>query len=293
MPAGRLMPCARPANFSLMASSTRCTASLMAAATRSSSMSLSSPVRLSSIDTLLTSCLPVIKTLTRPPPDSPLTSMAATSSCALAMSCCIFCACFMRLPIPPFIDPRLRSVLLDGPHRTGHDFGGEMLLESLHGGVRLDRRIRRPLALPAVMAGELRGCRGGMFGNFNVQPQRPAQMIAQRLTKTRLGITGANLRVAGFQHQPHLVVGNGLETAIAGKCGGHTFEVQCARQLWPFLIARLRQAPGFYGSGSGSVFCDGALGRRRRCLSHRAPCGMRAARLHRSWRVIRYRVLRG
>src|SRR5690606_2381088 len=113
---GSFMPGGRPAVslpiFSWVVSSALRTAALKAAATRSSSMSLSSPSRLGSMVTRLTSCLQVMTTFTRPAPDSPLTSMLASSSCAFFMLSCIAWACFMRPASCPLLNMVLPSVSL-------------------------------------------------------------------------------------------------------------------------------------------------------------------------------------
>ena len=75
--------------FSVEVSSALRTAALNAAATRSSSMSLSSASRLGSMVMRFTSCLQVMVTLTRPAPDSPMTSMLPNSSWAFFMLSCI------------------------------------------------------------------------------------------------------------------------------------------------------------------------------------------------------------
>ena len=105
MPPGRLgMPAVNLPILALVVSSTARAAALKAAATRSSSMSLSSAKRLGSICTRRTSCLQVIVTLTRPEPDSPLTSMVASSSWARFMFSCMAWACFMRPASCPLLN---------------------------------------------------------------------------------------------------------------------------------------------------------------------------------------------
>ncbi len=99
MPAGISLPI-----FSADSSSALRTAALKAAATRSSSMSLSSASRLGSMVTRLTSCLAVISTFTRPAPDSPSTSISASSSCAFFRLSCMAWACFIRPASCPLLN---------------------------------------------------------------------------------------------------------------------------------------------------------------------------------------------
>src|SRR3989344_534676 len=126
---GNFMPPGRPGMpwvslpiFSEEVSSALRTAALNAAATRSSSMSLSSASRLGSMVMRLTSCLHVITTFTRPAPDSPSTSMKASSSCAFLRLSCIAWACFMRPASCPLLNmvwfPLLSFWLIDSHEGT-------------------------------------------------------------------------------------------------------------------------------------------------------------------------------
>src|SRR5690554_6619941 len=98
-PGGIPIPDSMPDIASFWLASTRRTASLTAAASRSSRMSFSSDIREGSISTLRTSWRPFMVTLTRPAPDSPVTSALATSSWALCICSCICWAFFIRSPI--------------------------------------------------------------------------------------------------------------------------------------------------------------------------------------------------
>ena len=78
------------------------TASLNAAAIRSSAISGSASTD-GSMRTLRHSMRPLIVTLTMPPPDWPVTSSLASSSCARCMFSCIFCACCISWAMFPFM----------------------------------------------------------------------------------------------------------------------------------------------------------------------------------------------
>src|SRR5690606_34925635 len=95
MPGGRGRPAVTEDIFSWLVASALRRASLKAAATRSSSMSLSSSSSEGSMVTRRTSCRQLIETLTRPPPDSPSTTISASASWAFFMFSCICCACFI------------------------------------------------------------------------------------------------------------------------------------------------------------------------------------------------------
>src|SRR6188508_362975 len=112
--------------------------SLNAAAIRSSSISRSSEITCGSICTRFTSCLPFIVTFTMPPPDSPMTSMAAISSWAFFMLACSAIACFIMFPPPRIIV----SSLLRGPHRLGVQRRAKTRLQVLDCGVILERPSR-------------------------------------------------------------------------------------------------------------------------------------------------------
>src|SRR3954471_12326039 len=121
------------------AASTLFTASFTAAATRSSSISRSSDAAWGSICTRFTSCLPFIVTLTMPPPDSPITSIEAISSCAFLRLACICMACFIMFP-PPRIE--VSFLLFRGPHRLRVQRRAESRLHLAHRGIFLERALR-------------------------------------------------------------------------------------------------------------------------------------------------------
>src|SRR3954466_10910780 len=147
------MPAVSLPIFSLLTASARRTPSLNAAATRSSSMSLSSASRLGSISTRLTSCLQVMVTFTSPAPDSPCTSMVASSSCAFFRLSCIAWACFMRPASCPLLNMEcFLGCAGDGLPSHGfdaarHDFRAKVPLHLLHEGVVLDHLLGGPLPL--------------------------------------------------------------------------------------------------------------------------------------------------
>src|SRR3989344_247629 len=133
MPAGMklLMCCCEVASALLIAS-------FRASTMRSSSISLSSVIRLSSMLTRFTLLLQVMSTFTMPEPAAPSTSTLASSACAFFMFSCICWACFIRLPMPPFII--LLSCLLNGFNAGRDNLRAEILNQSLHKVIFLDRR---------------------------------------------------------------------------------------------------------------------------------------------------------
>ena len=105
MPPGRPgIPAVILPSFCADVSSATRSAALKAAATKSSSMSLSSASKLGSMVTRRTSCLQVMVTLTRPEPDSPLTSILPSSSWAFFMLSCMAWACFIRPASCPLLN---------------------------------------------------------------------------------------------------------------------------------------------------------------------------------------------
>src|SRR5215217_4934890 len=177
------MPGGRPAVslpiFSCEVSSALRTAALKAAATRSSSMSLSSPTRLGSMATRLTSCLQVMVTLTRPAPDSPVTSIVASSSCAFFRLSCIACACFIRPASCPFIiarSPRDSQRL----HGTGDDPRGLVLgQQRLDERIVLDHLLGLGLAASTHLGGAL-GRRVGGDAGLDLEPRLALQQLGDR-----------------------------------------------------------------------------------------------------------------
>src|SRR5690349_7453572 len=159
---GSFMPGGRPAVslpiFSALVSSALRTAALNAAATRSSSMSLSSASRLGSIVTRLTSCLQVIVTFTRPAPDSPVTSMSASSSCAFLMLSCMAWACFIRPASCPLLYMSCGSSVRFDAAR--HDFRAKGLHLRLHEGIVQDDLLGGALPLGGGMGGPASGAVG-------------------------------------------------------------------------------------------------------------------------------------
>src|SRR5436305_10260019 len=159
MPGGRPgMPAVILPSFSCEVSSALRTAALKAAATRSSSMSLSSASKLGSIATRFTSCLQVIVTFTRPAPDSPVTSMLASSSCAFFRLSCIAWACFMRPASCPLLNMVSPSVRFDAAR---HDFRAKVPHHVLHERVFQDdvlggllARLRRRRVAPRRAVGD-------------------------------------------------------------------------------------------------------------------------------------------
>src|SRR3954451_323135 len=203
------MPGGRPAVslpiFSCEVSSALRTAALKAAATRSSSMSLSSPSRLGSMVTRLTSCLQVMTTFTRPAPDSPLTSMVASSSCAFFRLSCICCACFIRPASCPLLNMVVSLVFGGWFDAARHDFRPKVPLHLLHERIVEDDLLRfllpqgrgdRVAACGAVSDGayldrEVDGMAGGvqrgaqalaagrLVERFALHPQHPVAFVAR------------------------------------------------------------------------------------------------------------------
>src|SRR3954469_1869299 len=186
------MPGGRPAVslpiFSLLVSSALRTAALKAAATRSSSMSLSSPSRLGSMVTRLTSCLQVMTTFTRPAPDSPLTSMVASSSCAFFRLSCICWACFIRPASCPLLNMVVSLVFRDRFDAAGDDFRPKVTLHPLHEGIVEDDLFGGELALGGGHGVTPRRAVGD-GSHFDREVDRVAgglQRVAQALAALRL-----------------------------------------------------------------------------------------------------------
>src|SRR5689334_5574861 len=94
-------------------------------------------------------------TLTMPPPDVPVTSLFAISSCARFMSSCMRCACCIKPASGPFIGLLLRIVAsarfaVDGPDAVRNHARAERLLERLHERIAAQRFLR---GLPARRLG--------------------------------------------------------------------------------------------------------------------------------------------
>src|SRR5688572_18960830 len=131
MPGGSMPAVAAAVRFSLSAL-TLLTASLMAAAIRSSSISPSASAD-GSMRTRRASMRPDRVTLTMPPPDVPVTSTFASSSCARLRFSCIFWACCIIWAILPRMvwlsvvvgrKGAVRLVLAGkGPDGVGYDRG--------------------------------------------------------------------------------------------------------------------------------------------------------------------------
>src|SRR5258706_13782945 len=142
------MPAVSLPIFSCDVSSALRTAAVKAAATRSSSMSLSSASRLGSMVTRLTSCLQVMVTLTRPAPDSPVTSMLASSSCAFLRLSCMACACFMRPASCPLLNMAISLFGTGcGLDAARHDFRAKVSHHVLDEGIAQDDLLGGALSL--------------------------------------------------------------------------------------------------------------------------------------------------
>src|SRR5688572_28707180 len=149
-------------------------ASLNAAATRSSSISLSSLSRASSIVTRRTSCLHVTTTLTMPPPATPSTSVAASSSWAFCMLACISCACRINW-LQPFIDHLFALTLLANSFLRSFARADAVVLE---------RRVERGLHGLHVRIG---------FHRFARLTHAPAFVLAPKLGRScARGLTDGN-----------------------------------------------------------------------------------------------------
>src|SRR6476646_5564698 len=133
---------------------------------RSSSISTSPDRRSGAMLTRRNSCLPLISTLSLPPPAWPVTMRRAMSSFAFCRSSCNCCACFMRLPKPPRICRH--SIYMCLPHeRSGLSvrrldqfrvhLGAEGLAKLLHLGVRSDGLACRCDALRLTFLVQLGG----------------------------------------------------------------------------------------------------------------------------------------
>src|SRR5207253_7956166 len=110
-------------------------------------VSLSSPSRLGSMVTRLTSCLQVMTTFTRPAPDSPLTSMVASSSCAFFRLSCICWACFIRPASCPLLNMVVPLVFRDRFDAARDDFRPKVTLHLLDERIVQDDLFGSHLAL--------------------------------------------------------------------------------------------------------------------------------------------------
>src|SRR5581483_11722408 len=177
-PGGRFIPpatsliCLRPASAILL------TASLIAAATRSSAISGSSANSLRSMFTRRTSWRPFITTLTMPPPDWPVTSSFASSSCARLRFSCMRCACCMSCAMGPRIVVSLFPIRVERFHRRRHDARVEIAQQVADRGVLADGTLGGALAHRAIARRSIGGRleRGGFL---EPHLDRPAQHTAE------------------------------------------------------------------------------------------------------------------
>src|SRR5262249_52409802 len=113
-------------------------------------------------------------TFTMPPPATPSTSMFAISACAFCTLACIACACFIRLPILPFMGSRL---LFQWPHRAGMERGAEAPAQRAGTGVGVERATRGFALFLRRALTRLRGRLGARRDDgVELEPDRLAEM---------------------------------------------------------------------------------------------------------------------
>src|SRR5688572_26664403 len=254
-------------NFCCTVCSTLRFASLNAAATRSSSISLSSPSNESSIVTRRTSCLHVTTTFTMPPPATPSTSVAASSSWAFCMLACISCACRINW-LKPFIDhlsaffklacnssrsfARANAVVLERRIERG--------LHGFHVRVGFDRFARLAHAPALVLATNLgrRCARRLTYGNR--EPEVSPILLAKRRFEARTYLKRVQVLAVGRYDKLPRAARVRLEIATIGEL---------TRE--PAKIERLHDAgPVGCGTSNSRFRIDGAIRCRRRL---RPACG--------------------
>src|SRR5450432_3596685 len=180
-------------------------------------MSLSSPNNLGSINTFFASLRPFEMTFTMPAPDSPVTSISASSACAFCMFSCICCAWRIKFPNPPFIIKG--SSLVRWFDRPDVHVGAEALAQSFDGRIRLERTCRTRnsvlLRLDPLPGGGVQIC----CGYFERYPHIASQILGQALHELFLEGARAPVRCRLVEPQGEQVV---LET------GRHAIQHQLA-----------------------------------------------------------------
>src|SRR4051812_8948284 len=142
-----------------------------------------------------------------PPPDSPMTSMAAISSWAFFMLACSAIACFIMFP-PPRITV---SWSFSGSHRLRVQCRAETRLHFPNRGIFLERAPRRIKSLGrtplAVLAGSLRRQRAfhefDLHGRAEILAERlhQAVLVGGRVERGALRIESEAHDVAAVRHQ--------------------------------------------------------------------------------------------
>src|SRR6185503_11126265 len=274
MPGGSCMPPITLCIFSCVTRSTFCTASLMAAAIRSSSMSLSSLLTIEgSSDTRRTSCLPVIVTFAMPPPDSPVTSRDAISACARCRFACICCACFIMLPMLPFIEaPRS----FGGADRIGRERGAEHVAHRTHVGVVLDRSARLLHAIvrgSLLLTGQRIQC---AICDRKLQSHWLAKVSAQCLRQLFFELRSPKVLAVCVEYELYLVALSAGQRGVGGKLFHHALQVHLRDHRRPIVCSRgggcsgLRRRSGRLRkrSGGGLHWGRGSGHQKVRTLGH-------------------------
>src|SRR5688572_24765468 len=215
-------------NFCCTVCSTLRFASLNAAATRSSSISLSSPSNESSIVTRRTSCLHVTTTFTMPPPATPSTSVAASSSWAFCMLACISCACRINW-LKPFIGTLSISTRFPSLARTNAvrlERGVERGLNGFDVRVVLDRFARLAHSRALVGAARIRRRRPRRLSDDDRELRVAAVLLAQRRLETRAQLLRVQVLFVGGQHELPRAAGVRLQVAIVGQLARRTAQVE-------------------------------------------------------------------
>src|SRR3989338_1373231 len=251
-----LRPEVRPAILSCAALSALRAASFTAAAIRSSTTSLSSCNRAGSTCTRRTSWRQVMVMLTSPPPDDPVTSMLASSSCALRRFSCMACACLRILPNPPFIPPsRLRL----GPYGARVDPGVEALLQGAHVRIVLDRVHRRLLALVLGARFFLGRRRLRRFPDDDFQTDGATVILFERPPQRLLPLLAVQSRARGVERERHGAVRDGFGHGVARQLAQQPRELELRHHLAPVAAVDSRRRRGA-GRLRRRRFGGGAIG---------------------------------
>src|SRR5450432_1758199 len=119
-------------------------------------------------------------TFTMPPPDSPVTSMFATSACAFSTFSLSACACFMKLPIlPRMLSPSSRS--FDGTNGLRQQCRTEVLTQCLDSRIAFERGTRGGKLRKRCVLILARGRDGISCERLKFQAHRLAKMARQCL----------------------------------------------------------------------------------------------------------------
>ena len=177
---------------------------------------------------------------TMPPPDSPITSMLAISACAFCMFACMAWACFIRLPILPFMGPssvacaRLREL----DHFTGRTVSGSTVAPKrsrrpLHARVGLEGPPRLGEFLLGGAPLRLRRRLGARRRRLELEAHGLAEVARQRLRELLLLRGGAHQLVARIERQAHHCALAADEGAVAGELARGAGQLELAHDLRP------------------------------------------------------------